>query len=170
MHFHRSRSNQEPRRSPREVAAGAGSARACTRATGWGAPCRQAAMVQRMCMAHEESAGSDTMGEAAALTCGALASTGTCYILCISKTPTMVGAGKGAQPGDPFVPPTPAPWSPQGSTRPRASAVQTAAGLFSADRQQLYSGSLPAAFQWRRLPERGLHWREVRSSSSFSSS
>lgn len=54
MHSRRSRSNQEPRRSPREVEAGAGSASACTRATCRGAPRRQAAMVQERCMTHEE--------------------------------------------------------------------------------------------------------------------
>lgn len=79
------------------------------------------------------------------------------------------GCREGAQPGDPFVPPTPAPWSPQGSTKPRASAVQTAAGLFSADRWQLYSMSVPAAFRGASQSV-ALHWREVRSSSSFSSS
>lgn len=95
MHSRRSRSNQEPRRSPKEVAVGVGSASACTRATCWGAPCRQAATVRERCMAHEESAGSDTVGEAAVLTCRALASTGTCHILHISKTSTMVDAGRG---------------------------------------------------------------------------
>lgn len=70
MHSRRSRSNQEPRRSPREVAVSVGSATACTRATCQGAPGRQAAMVQKRCMAHEESAGSDMVGEAAVLTCG----------------------------------------------------------------------------------------------------
>lgn len=95
MHSCRSRSNQEPRHSPREVAVGVGSATACTHANCWGAPCRQAATVQKRCMAHEESAGSDMVGEAAVLTCKALASTGTCYILRISKTSTIVDAGRG---------------------------------------------------------------------------
>lgn len=113
MHFHRSRSIQEPRRSPREVAVGAGSASACTRATCWGAPCRQAAMLQKRCMAHEESAGSDTVGEAAVLTCGALASTGTCYILRVSKTPTIVGAGRGTTWG-PFCSSRSCPMEPSG--------------------------------------------------------
>lgn len=152
MHSRRSRSNQEPRRSPREVAVGAGSASACTRATCRGAPCRQAAMVQKRCMAHEESAGSDTVGEAAVVTCP-----GKHWNLLHSphfQNFPNSGCREGAEPGDPFVPPTPAPWSPLGSTKPCASAVQTAAGLFSADRQQLYSMSLSAAFQWS-LPERG---------------
>lgn len=99
MHSHRSRSNQEPRHSPREVAVCVGSASACTHATCWGAPCRQAAAVQKMCMAHEESAGYDMVGEAAVLTCRALANTGTCYILHISKTSIIVGSGRGHNPG-----------------------------------------------------------------------